>query len=446
MLEFAALFYLNLPLLIFFIGFTWFVLAVPVVVTILAALYRVRPRAPFGAGLAWQPLVLSAVLAAVFLWSCGYAPPAGRSWDWLKHFAVINEIGQQPWPPIREDTQTFLRYYLGYYMVPGLLTKLFGNRFIEAFVFLQTWVGLVLVLTLLLHKTQPKRPGIFILLFLLFSGLDVIGFALFKHHWSLWEHKELWAGQYAYEGDATLFLSVPQHALAGLLGLAIMLPQDHREPPTQTFGLLAGAVLFWSPFAALGLAPFLIAAASGSGRGALFDPGNILCGLVIGTPLAAYLLAGTGGIPHGVNRLDDAYSISLLATFLMLEVGMYLIALRLCCWRRLGYPGIVMTVLTLLPLYRVGMYNDFTMRTCIPALGLLGIAASGAASEAKRWACVPLAILMLIGSATSVLEIIGRGRDGYVSAREVSPRSGFLTDTQYFLQYNAPLPNWVLRR
>jgi hypothetical protein len=211
--------------------------------------------------------------------------------------------------------------------------------------------------------------------------------------------------------------------------------------------ILGVAVLFWSPFAALGLAPFVLAMTFGSWRAIAFDWGNILCGLVLGVPIIAYLLAGGGDIPHGVNWRSGSGRAAMFATFLMLEVGVYLIALRLCCWQSLRYPLIVIVVLLVLPLYRVGLYNDFTMRTCIPALGLLAIAVAYALSEAKGYAWIPLACLVLIGSTASVLEMLGRVRDGYVPVRELNLRSGFLTDDKrFFVQYNAPLPHWVLRR
>jgi hypothetical protein len=137
----------------------------------------------------------------------------------------------------------------------------------------------------------------------------------------------------------------------------------------------------------------------------------------------------------------------MLATFLMLEVGVYVIALRLCCWSSLRYPWLVIGVLLLLPLYRIGLFNDFTMRACIPALGLLAIAVAHCLSDAKGYAWVPLACLVVIGSAASVLEMRGRSREGYVPARELNLRSGFLSDDKnFFVQYNAPLPHWVLRQ
>jgi hypothetical protein len=187
--------------------------------------------------------------------------------------------------------------------------------------------------------------------------------------------------------------------------------------------------------------PFALAATVRHAQEAFVDLSNILCGLVLGVPILAYLLSGTGSLPHGSNWT----SITTLAWFMMLEFGLYLMALNLCGWRYLRHPVIILVLLILLPFYRIGTYNDFTMRTCIPALTLLAIAASASLSEARDWRCIPLAILMSIGSVTSVVEIIGRGSEGYVSAREQSLRLGPLAQEPYIVQYNAPLPNWILR-
>ena len=193
-LEFAALVYLALPLAIFWGAFTNYFLAVPGVFVILILAYRVLPQRPFRVDLTSRELATCVVVSAVFLWCCGYLPPVGRSWDWMKHFAIVNELGQNPWPPIQVESGTFLRYYLGYYILPGLATKVFGNSQIELFVFAQTWIGLFLLLALLLEKIRPRRPIAFIALFLLFSGLDLIGTILFDKNWSILSHKEWWAG------------------------------------------------------------------------------------------------------------------------------------------------------------------------------------------------------------------------------------------------------------
>ena len=123
-----------------------------------------------------------------------------------------------------------------------------------------------------------------------------------------------------------------------------------------------------------------------------------------------------------------------------------MLALRLWGWNYLRYPVVVVVVLLLLPLYRVGMFNDLTMRASIPALALVAIAASSALTETVSYKAIPLGVLMVLGCLTSVLEIIGRGQGGQVPAREVSLRSGFLSeDPRFSVQYRAPRPHWTIR-
>jgi hypothetical protein len=285
-------------------------------------------------------------------------------------------------------------------------------------------------------------------LFLLFSGPDLIPWLINRSGASILAHKEWWTDAvFSYQGHASLFIWVPQHALAGLPGLALILPgKEQAAAPWRSFGLLGAAVLLYSPFAAIGLAPFALAEAARSGRQAFIDWGNIACAVVLGIPLLGYLAAGTGGVPHGFAWDQPRFSLAIYATFVTVEAGLYLIALRLCGWRHLRHPAIVIAVLLLLPLYRVGLFNDLTMRACIPALMLIAIAAASAMTEARGWRCIPLAILMLVGSLTSVLEIIGRGREWVVPVHLQTLRSGALARPPYAVQYNAPLPNWVLRR
>jgi len=450
-LEFAALAYLAVPLFLFFAFFTKLWIAAPASAVTLIALYRVRPgfadiRVP-ALGLDVRQVLLCVILAAIFLWVCGYARPFGHTSDWLKHFAVINELGQHPWPPVNEETGTFLRYYLGYYLLPGLFAGLLGNRWIEPVVFLQTWIGLFLLLALLLQKIGPRRPLPFLVLFLLFSGPDLIPWLINRGGASFLAHKEWWTGAvFSYQGHASLFIWVPQHALAGMLGLALVLPGKEQGAPWPAFGLLGAAVLLYSPFAAIGLAPFALAEAARSGRQTFVDWGNIACAVVLGIPLLGYLAAGAGSVPHGFSWDQTGFSQAIYATFVTVEAGLYLVALRICGWEHLRHPAIVIAVLLLLPLYRVGLFNDFTMRACIPALMLIAIAAASAMTEPRGLRCIPLAILMLVGSVTSVLEIAGRGRDGAVPAHLQTLRSGALARPPYAVQYNAPLPNWMLRR
>jgi hypothetical protein len=446
--EFFALLFLTAPLVIFFAGFTWPYIAVPAILTIGWLLYRARPP-QLSIRPDWHQAVLCAVVSALFLWACAYLPPFGRSWDWLKHFAFFNELARNPWPPVNPVTHTFLRFPLGWYLVPGLIARWFGEGTIVPMVFLETWAGLFLVLMLLLQKIRPARQAPFLIVFLLFGGLDLVGWYFWGVDRTLLSTKEWWTGTrylFAYEGHATLFLWVPHHALAGMLGLLLLISNDGRPPAPRTMALVGVAVLFWSTFAAMGLLPFALLSAVRTPREVFADIGNILCLLVVGIPISGYLLAGIGGLPSGFTFMKSQFSIGLYVVFLALEVGLYFVALRLHGWRHLRYPVAVIAVLIVLPLYSIGIYNDFTMRACIPAIMLLAIAVAVATTEPQGIRWMPLAFLVAIGMAGSILEIIGRGNDGYVSVRDMSVRSGFLfEDHGFFIQYNAPLPNWVVR-
>jgi hypothetical protein len=222
------------------------------------------------------------------------------------------------------------------------------------------------------------------------------------------------------------------------------LSADDRALPLPSGG--AFLFLFWPPFAAIGLAPFAAAAVLQHFRPAMKNWSDLLCGLITGSPLLAYLISGSAEIPRGWSWEQSEWIFTNYLLFLLLECGLLLLALRVSGWKFLHQPALVMSVLIVLPLYRIGLYNDFTMRACIPALGLLAIAAARTLGDALNWRSMGVAILMVIGGLASLLEMYGRAHDGTVRASAMNLRAGFLADNKaLFIQYNAPLPHWVLR-
>lgn len=451
-LDYAALVFLAAPLAVFFAGFVVWIIAVPALAVIAASLWRLRPGRIVIERADLRRAMGTAVVAGLFLWACAYLPPLGRTWDWYRHFAMLNELVRHPWPPVNEETHTFLRYTFAYYLFPALAARLLGEKVIEAAVFLETWIGLWLILVLLLAKVRPARPVLFLVIFLFFGGLTLVGWLLSESAEPLLTSKEWWVGDwlFAYESHATLFLWVPQHALPGLIGILLLLPTQGRSFPPAGVGLLGAAALLWSPFAALGLFPFALAVASGDWRRALLDPGNILSALMLVLPLAVYLLAGAEGIPHEFSWNRPGFSFAIYLEFVLLQVGVFIIALAFAGFRHLRHPAIVIAVLLLLPLYRVGAFNDFTMRACIPAIALLAIAVAATLSEAPwKWGTglrvLPLAALFAVGAAGAVLEIVVGGLQYRIPPEPQSLRTGIWRDAPFFVQFNAPLPNWVLR-
>src|SRR5580693_684984 len=107
-LEFLAFLYLTAPLIIFFASFATTMVAGPALAVILTVLYRARPRRLSNGIPDPRRVFLCMLTATLFLWACAYLPPFERTWDWTKHFAIINELAQNSWPPVNEATHTFL--------------------------------------------------------------------------------------------------------------------------------------------------------------------------------------------------------------------------------------------------------------------------------------------------------------------------------------------------
>ena len=93
----------------------------------------------------YWPLIL---ISIVVTYLCVVSP--FKVWDWEKHFAVLNTLVESSWPPVvklNEETW-FLRYYLGWYIVPALLAKMFGSQLLTAFMFIWTATGVFTTLFL----------------------------------------------------------------------------------------------------------------------------------------------------------------------------------------------------------------------------------------------------------------------------------------------------------
>ncbi|MDI9314375.1 MAG: hypothetical protein QM529_06865, partial [Hydrotalea sp.] len=338
----GAIFYLAVPLLVFFLSFVNWWLAVPAALLMLYLFYKLVINTDWQIlwrGLkkpTWQTYYL---LGLTFLWCyiSGYIGHGGghlgtgQPGDWYKHYAVINFL-RDNWSlrgnvvPLGDVT---LRYYLGYYLVPtGLLhffPWVFGWLGARAMLALWTMLGVFLFFNLLREANPDKKTNnrwlvVAPLVFMFFSNLGFFGGLFYHydvtvvpHHYEAWS----WAiGFPEYSSHATLLTWVPQHALSPWLGLGILWPMLFNKLDNKTnaihvisyLGLLASAMLFWSPFSFLGLAPFMMVVGC---RYIFLQPINIktikhrlpdilhwqnIAGLLLlALPVLIYLHAGGGG-------------------------------------------------------------------------------------------------------------------------------------------------------
>lgn len=197
--------------------------------------------------------------------------------DWYKHNTILNDLVNLDWP-VRYDIGYSLNYYLGIYLFPALIGKIFSS-YLVAKIALGLWTVIGLAIGLLniynlyrLGKYDNKVLIAITILLFIFSGIDVLRPILKYHALPLpGEHIE-WSQTYRFylnvdrgdgtkiniatiEGDPLQYPSIitslawaPQHFMPIVLILPILIDKKFK-----TALLLMGLSLIWSPFALLGI-------------------------------------------------------------------------------------------------------------------------------------------------------------------------------------------------
>ena len=493
-----AVIYLMLPVVIWLVGwFEWW-LGIPAVVLLGLASWKALSGSW---GVSFRPLGL-----VVLLLTAGWvlATAAGGVFDvhnpeWYKHRAIFFDLSRVPWPVYlphwtpdlsaylpTEPGQpgSLLRYYLGYYIVPGLLGRWFGLQALNVAVPLWTWGGASLILLMFTRGFAGWKALAAAVVFILFSGMDIVTVLLFEGwEWltlrvDLAGWPQLWLGRILLERDLhedikVMFHShmyglmwVPQHFIPGALYALLLLQLRQHERFLAVSGIVMGAALFWSPFVAVGLLPFIAVWVFEKGIRPFLRWQNLFVALPMVALLVAYLSSSAEEIPS--SWLWDIYSwrtigrllpVLYLTEFLLLAVLLALLRRRL--WREPFFLASLATLL-LLPLYYYGLHNDLVLRGLIPALVLLCcycahyILGNGEPSRESRrssrhFVSSGLIVGVLVIGAVSPLFDLTRANNehdfGVVRYAQLGPHFSILqipwVSTAVHYQYIAPqVPGW----
>ena len=452
-LRIASLFYLAAPLLIFMAGwFRWYwgiAFCAAVIMGFVATVrhppledrdqnttIQIRPSFVF--------LVLVAALALLGL--SGIGGLGYQESDWVKHNAILGSLIQKTWPVTFsiEGQATPLTYYISYYLPSALVGKALGWTAANLFLWAWSLFGLGLAMTWFLVLVGRQRLWV-LLLFVFFSGLDLVGWLLTKvvgfQHCGF-GHIEWWAHPWQYSAFLSSIFWAPQHAFVGWILSALFIHHILTSTGRGSLLFVWSLSVMASPFVAVGLAPFLLAdfflregpmreriatylripnfmavallAVQGlyflsklQYSGPLLPKGPILQGLiftVLGDRSIALVLAGMVlfcflefGLVAGICFLSGVWDTKAKKTLAIASVA----------------------TLSLLPFYKFGMFNDLVMRASIPALFFLAVFAGKVLSDSRvrRGLRIALIIVLVIGSATVLIEINRHARHVAQSGR-----------------------------
>ena len=423
LLHRCAILYLTMPVLIWLLGwFEWW-FGVPAALLVGLALAPAlrggwRPRRPSPAALG----IVAIGIACTMLTAHGGLFD-GNNWDWWDRRALLLDLSRHPWPVrVRDgladylpwgggEREALLRYYLAWYMVPGLAGRLFGPGALNWAVPLWSSAGLGLALLLFARGFGGGRAILAAVVFVLFGGMDaarsllMYGFESFRFdidvaRWG-WPGVEFhygpWIGlpgrRTIYTGHFQSFAWSTDIIAAALYTLLIVRLRRHPRFLVAG-GVVLAAAPFWSPFVALGLlplvavllwenvarrpvppAPLYLSGTSPPPPALLASWSNLCLAVPLAGLVAAYLSSGALDFDHGwlwegLTQWRDFGSWAwkfYLSEFLVLLLFLLLLRPRLV---RDPLFWAMLATLLLLPLYRL-VDGTFTVRGALPALVLL---------------------------------------------------------------------------
>jgi hypothetical protein len=404
-IEIATLLYVALPLAIFFWGWLKPVYAaVATVILGLATYLYIRHLHTDYVGSARKPqiittkraLILVAALLAVWVLMSGTGGLGVQMNDYSKHNAVMSDLTNMAYPTYYslDGHDKPLVYYFAYYLPAAVLGKLAHSVDVTQLALLAWTLGGVMLCVYWAARIIGRvGPGL-ILFFILFSGLDFVGFILSGLGTNPFGgNLEWYAGSLniSYSSPTTILFWAPQLAIAAWLFIGWLTALFLEGRSAKNIVFIAALSILWSPFITLGLLPVGIAFllrnrhAWAANLKGLISFQNLISAPVIIFISVTYLLAASYSQPLQLFNsypgpgMNGWIKLLLLIMFLFVEFGFYIVLMRPFIRDRMSASFRLLLLLTLplliiLPFFRYGYANDLVLKVSLPGIFLLFLA------------------------------------------------------------------------
>jgi hypothetical protein len=384
--------YLYSPILIFVLGWTKIFVSVPVVIVssiaIVFAMRKICNENRNEVYISFGEILLAFCIFFLFFIMVGHSNLTAQDFDWHKHHAIFNDLMNYDWPVVYEDG-SMLTYYLGQYMVPSFIGKVFNSSIVMTWsIPLWNALGLTLVYSVLVYllKAQSNKKKICIVLFmLLWGGCTSLGNVIYHFTKSgsiqLIPKSFKWIDMFNvnihFSSNYDALYGAFQHVIAPWLATCFFIGnQKHIE----SYVMMALPLLFTATFAFVYFVPILLFFAFWKfSKNHIKDFFNSVFGIgnVFMLPLAGVLgIYLTGNVlsdkPDGVGFSFFNISEHLLfyIVFVFSEFLFYAVFLLK---RNIKNPLFYVAIIELLiiPFFMLGLFNDLCSRGSIPARFIL---------------------------------------------------------------------------
>lgn len=344
--------------------------------------------------------------------------------------AILRDLVNYDWPVIYNySTQTnpdvisffglasgqrAFTYYFIYWMPSALAGKMFGFEF--ANVVLLIWNALGIFLAFLTASVALKRCTAAVpFMFVFFSGLDIIPNAVnLIAPYKDWFWLEGWVPCMAYISNFRELASVFNQMIPCFLIVSLLLISHN----SRSFGLTAGILFAYSPWAVFGILPIVVAMVFSEKLRAnritktltnTFSPVNIASALLLLVIFGSYYMSNSNAVSERAFAWEyfesiPAFIFAYLA-FIAVEVLPFVILLYKREKKSPVFWAATATLL-LIPCYQITTMNDFNMRGSMPALFMFCILLSGVVAEVMDVKNTPTTKKGWLKSAAVMLTVI----------------------------------------
>ena len=366
--------------------------------------------------------IIGIIVIGVISYAIGWGRFTEQAADYAKHNAIMNDLVSQEWPVVYEGSNgesALLTYYLGQYLFPCLVGKIFASyRIAEILNAIWSYWGITLVyinLTRILKSKSAFHDFIILFLILFFSCPTEIGSATLSlfvkevpYHNTQWfcydSHIKL-----QYSSSIVALRWVYPQVIVNWMILTIFI-ENHKK--TQYYIPLLLPALFYGSLSFLGLIPYAIVGAVSqfvsskdkvSVMKSLLSPYNILTSVTLGLVIIVYLLGNVASqkpVELSFRLTDYSGRWAIYIVFVTVMVMIYMLLLAKESWKNWMFYT-TMFSLSLYPLFTMGYHNDFTMRCSIPALFVMMVMTTKLLMNFKKviLRATIMSVLILLSSA-----------------------------------------------
>ena len=370
-----------------------------------------------------KTLLLIIFVTTLWCISAGIGGFVYQSPDWQIRNAIFRDLINFSFP-VQYNNGSALVYYMGAFLPGSLFAKIFlpldseiafniGNYFTLFYIALG--INIIVLQLIRLTKANKKQQLFVLILFIFFSGIDVLQpntlYNLATLHFE--RHNYL-----QYSSFTTLLFWVYNQAVAPWLVTLLFLKNPYK---IENYGILGTICMFYSPLAFCGIFSYFVWISVVYLKKSLktkkfklflskiFSKNNLIILPLIITVYLYFKSNSTVDSEKISFMFSSAKNIRIkevieLLCFIFMEAGIFFVLM----WNKYKSDivfQITLVLLLVIPMFRVGGCGDFCMRASIPAILILMVFVAKFLFGCKKNICKNIMVaVLLFGALTPCME------------------------------------------